>query len=80
MVLPNGNLVVEAKRDVLMNNERQTIWLRGVARPGDLGANNAVLSTQLSNLEVELKGKGVISEGTRQPNLAVRILMRLLTF
>jgi flagellar L-ring protein precursor FlgH len=79
-VLPNGNLVVEAHRDVLMNDERQTVILRGVARPGDLAANNVVLSSQLSNLEVELRGKGVISDGTRRPNWIVRALLRLLTF
>jgi flagellar L-ring protein FlgH len=79
-LLPNGNLVVEAHRDVLMNDERQTIILRGVARPGDLAANNVVLSSQLSNLEVELRGKGVISDGTRRPNWIVRTLLRLVTF
>jgi flagellar L-ring protein precursor FlgH len=79
-VLPNGNMVVEAHRDVLMNNERQTVILRGVARPGDLAANNVVLSSQLSNLEVELRGKGVISDGTRRPNWVVRALLRLVTF
>lgn len=78
--LPNGDLVIEAHREVLMNNEHQTVFLRGVARPGDLSVNNVVLSTQLSSLEVELRGKGVISENTRQPNWIVRALMRLLTF
>lgn len=79
-VLRNGNLVIEAHRNVLMNNERQTVFLRGVARPGDLSGNNVVLSTQLSNLEVELRGKGVISNGTRQPNPIVRALLRILSF
>lgn len=79
-VLPNGNLVVEARRNVLMNNERQTVVLRGVARPGDVASNNVVLSSQLSNLEVELRGKGVISDGTRRPNWVVRALLRLVDF
>ena len=78
--LPNGNLVIEARRNLLMNNERQTITLRGVARPGDISAGNVVLSSQLANLEVELRGKGVISDGTRQPNWIVRTLLRFLTF
>jgi flagellar L-ring protein FlgH len=79
-VLPNGNLVIEAAREVSMNNERQTVVLRGLARPGDIGPDNSVLSTALSDLEVELKGRGVISDSTRQPNFLVRWLLRLLTF
>ncbi len=79
-VLPNGNLVVEAAREVSMNNERQTVVLRGLARPGDIGPDNSVLSTALSDLEVEVKGRGVISDTTRPPNFLVRWLLRLLTF
>jgi flagellar L-ring protein FlgH len=79
-VLPNGNLIVQAHREVLMNNEKQTVMLRGVARQGDIGPDNGVLSTQLSDLEIELKGKGVISEATRKPNIVLRTLLRLLTF
>jgi flagellar L-ring protein precursor FlgH len=79
-VLPNGNLVVEAQREVLLNHEKETAIVRGVVRPGDVGPNNAVLSTFLANLEIELKGKGVISDATRPPSLVMKILTRLLTF
>lgn len=78
-VLPNGNIVVEARREVLMNNEKQTVLLRGIARPGDIGPENAVLSTELGDLEIELRGKGVISEATRRPNLLFRALMWLVS-
>lgn len=79
-VLPNGNLVVEAQRRVFMNNEKETVLLRGVARPGDISSDNVVFSTELSELEVELRGKGVISEATRRPNWIVRALLRLVGF
>lgn len=79
-VLPGGNLVVEAQRDILMNSQRETMIVRGVLRPGDIGSNNTVLSSMLANLEIELKGKGVISDATRRPNLAVRVLMWLVSF
>jgi flagellar L-ring protein FlgH len=79
-VLPSGALVLEAERSVLMNNERQTVLVRGVARVGDIGPDNAVLSNNLSHLEVELKGKGLISDGTRPPNAVVRLLLKLLAF
>jgi flagellar L-ring protein FlgH len=54
--------------------------VRGLARPGDISPGNMVSSTSLSNLEVEVKGKGVVSDGTRGPNPIVRLMLRLLTF
>jgi flagellar L-ring protein precursor FlgH len=79
-VLPNGILVVQAARNIDVGNERQTILLRGLVRPGDISPGNVVTSTALANLEVEIKGKGVVSDGTRPPNLITRLLLRLLTF
>ena len=79
-VLPSGALVIEAQRGTTMNNERQTVLLRGVARPGDIAGDGSVLSTSLSGLEVELKGKGVVSDGTRPPSSVIRWLLRVLNF
>lgn len=79
-VLPNGVLVVEAERQITMNNERQTILLRGMVRPGDVTPNNSVLSNAIGNLELELKGKGVVSDGTRPPNPIMRVLLRIVGF
>jgi len=79
-VLPNGNLVVEAQRAVLLNHQKETAIVRGVVRPGDVGPDNTVLSTSLSNLEIELKGKGVVTEATRPPSLLMKLLTKILTF
>jgi flagellar L-ring protein precursor FlgH len=79
-VLAGGNLVVEAKRIINMNNEKQTIVLRGVVRRGDIGPNNTVASDAVGDLELEIKGKGVISDSTRQPNRVIRTILHLLDF
>ena len=79
-VLPSGNLVVEAERSIVMNNERQNIVVRGVVRPGDVGPDNSVLSNAIANLELEIKGKGVISDGTRPPHPLLRLILRILNF
>lgn len=79
-VLPNGNLVLEAHRDVYMNHERETALVRGVVRPGDVSPANTVPSTALSSLEIELKGKGLISDATRRPNVVTRMLQWVLGF
>lgn len=79
-VLPTGTLVVEAERQITMNNQHETVILRGLVRPGDLDATNTVASNHVGNLEVEVKGKGVISDGTRQPNPVVRWILRIVGF
>lgn len=79
-VLPNGFLVIEAEREVFMNNQHQTVVIHGVVRPGDIGPTNAVLSTSISNLELELKGKGVISDGVAPPNRWVRMILKVVGF
>ena len=79
-VLPNGNLVVEAHRQIFMNNQHEDVIVRGVARPGDIGPNNVVASSSLSDLEIELKGKGIISDSVRPPNPLTRAVLWLFGF
>jgi flagellar L-ring protein precursor FlgH len=79
-VLPNGFLVIEAVRQMYMNNQHQTVIIHGVVRPGDISSANAVPSTSISNLEVELKGKGVISDGVVPPNKLVRLILKVVGF
>lgn len=79
-VLPSGSLVVEARRQVLANQQHENVVLRGVVRPADIAANNSVYSYQLSNLQLEVKGKGVISDSVRQPNIVMRTLLRFIGF
>jgi flagellar L-ring protein precursor FlgH len=79
-VLPNGFLVIEAERQMFMNNQHQTVIIHGVVRPGDIGPTNAVASTSISNLEVELKGRGVVSDGVAPPNKLVRLILKIVGF
>ncbi len=79
-VLPSGTLVVEAEREIMMNQEHETVILRGLVRPGDLDATNTVLSNSVGDLEIEVKSKGVISESTRAPNPIMKWILRILNF
>jgi flagellar L-ring protein FlgH len=79
-VLPGGNLVIEAERIINMNHEKQTIVLRGIVRRGDIGPNNTVASNTIGDLELEIKGKGVISDGVRPPHPVLRAILRILNF
>jgi flagellar L-ring protein precursor FlgH len=79
-VLPNGVLVVQAARDITVGNDRQTVLIRGLVRTGDLGPDNSVASTAVSDLEVEIKGKGAVADASRQPNIVIRTLLKKFNF
>ena len=79
-VLASGTLVVEAERQITMNNQHETVILRGLVRPGDLDADNTVASNNVGDLEVEVKGKGIVSEGTRGPNPVMKWILRIIGF
>jgi flagellar L-ring protein precursor FlgH len=79
-VLPSGNLVVEAQRKIFMNNQHEDVTVRGVVRPNDIGPSNTVSSASLSNLEIEMKGKGIIADSTRPLNPITKALLWLIGF
>ena len=79
-MLPNGILVIEAERQVAFNQQTQMIRLRGLVRPSDVNANNQVLSTAVTDLELEVVGKGIINDYTYRQNPLVRFLERLVVF
>jgi flagellar L-ring protein precursor FlgH len=78
--LPNGVLVVEAVRDFTVGIDRQTIVLRGLVRPGDIASDGSVTSTNVSNLEAEVHGKGAVADAIHQPNVIIRGLLKILGF
>ena len=79
-VLPNGMLVVQATRQLIFSQQTQLIKLRGLVRPEDVSAQNTVLSTAMTDLELEVTGKGIVNDSTYRQNPLVRFLERLLVF
>jgi flagellar L-ring protein precursor FlgH len=77
-VLANGMLVIEAARQVEFSQQTQTIVLRGLVRPEDISQQNQVLSTAISSLELEVRGKGIVNDATYRQNPLVRLLERIL--
>ena len=65
-VLDNGNLVVEGKRNVKVNNEQYTLKITGIARPIDIATDNTIESSKMSNVKFGLQGKGWLTRaGTK---------------
>jgi flagellar L-ring protein precursor FlgH len=79
-VMPNGVMVIEAVRDFTVGNDRQTVVLRGLVRPGDVAIDNSILSTSIGSMELEIKGKGSVADASSRPNIVVRTLLKVLSF
>jgi flagellar L-ring protein precursor FlgH len=79
-VLPNGMLVVQATRQLTFSQQTQLIKLRGLVRPEDVSAQNEVLSTAMTDLELEVTGKGIVNDSTYRQNPVVRFIEKLLVF
>jgi flagellar L-ring protein precursor FlgH len=79
-VLPNGMLVIQVVRQLTFNQQTQLIRLRGLVRPEDVNAQNQVMSTAITDMELEVVGKGIVSDATYRQNPVVRFLERILVF
>ncbi len=72
-VLPSGNLVIEGHREIVVDNEKQIMSIRGLIRPKDINANNVVASQNIANAQISYSGKGMISD-TRNTGLFSKVV------
>lgn len=78
-VLPNGNLVLESRKEVAINRENQILILKGIIRPEDIQPDNTVLSTKVADIKIYLVGDGIIGDKQGQGWL-VRIIDKIWPF
>jgi len=72
-VQPNGNLVIEGRRAIYLDEEKKNIILTGVVRPEDISSNNTVESNAIADAQIIYEGFGPISDSTK-PGLLSSIL------
>ena len=63
---PNGNLVLEAHRKVMWNNEITEASLSGIIRRQDVLPNNTVLSEDVAELMLDVRQMGHIRDSWRR--------------
>jgi flagellar L-ring protein precursor FlgH len=71
--LPNGNLMIEGRRNVKVNNEDQIIVLTGTVRARDVNADNTVSSSLIADARINYSGKGIISD-RQKPGWLMNVL------
>lgn len=65
-VMPNGNLVVEGRRKVVLDGEEKWMTLSGVVRPFDIDAENTVKSELVANATITYESSGPLAQATKK--------------
>jgi flagellar L-ring protein precursor FlgH len=63
-VMPNGNMLVEGRRRIVMDKETKSIRLTGIVRPYDISPLNTVLSENVANAAIAYEGQGPLTAAT----------------
>ncbi|MDY7038955.1 MAG: flagellar basal body L-ring protein FlgH [Thermodesulfobacteriota bacterium] len=72
-ILPNGNLYINGKREIKVNNETQYITISGIIRPEDVSPTNEISSTYVADARIAYSGIGPVSD-KQKPGWLGRII------
>ncbi len=61
-VLPNGNLVVAARQEMLVNSELRQLLVTGVVRPQDIASDNTVQHDRMAEARIAYGGRGQLTD------------------
>jgi flagellar L-ring protein precursor FlgH len=72
-VMPNGNLLIEGRRAIMVNKEQKNIILTGMVRPRDITSLNTVRSTHIADASITFEGFGEVTDQSK-PGLLSKLL------
>ena len=61
-VLSNGNLVVAARQEMLVNSELRQLLVTGVVRPQDIASDNTVTHDRMAEARIAYGGRGQLTD------------------
>ncbi len=61
-VLPNGNLVVAASQEFMVNAELRELRVTGVIRPQDIASDNTVAHDRMAEARIAYGGRGTLTD------------------
>ena len=77
--LPNGYLVIQGSRELMINYELQDLQIQGIIRPEDISADNTIPSEKIAQARITYAGRGLVDE-SQQPQSGQRFLDKWLPF
>lgn len=60
-ILPNGNLIITAHKNMRVNDEDNEMILTGIVRQNDVMADNSVASAKIADMRIDVMGTGPVS-------------------
>jgi flagellar L-ring protein precursor FlgH len=74
-VMPNGNLIVEGRKQLSLTEGAEFIQIRGVVRSRDVQPDNTVSSMRMAQAQISYRGTGNLAEST-QPGWVTQLLYK----
>ncbi|MCX8500953.1 MAG: flagellar basal body L-ring protein FlgH [Alphaproteobacteria bacterium] len=78
-VMPNGNLVLEGKQEMLVNFEARDLQIAGIIRPEDISQQNTVNYDSIAEARISYGGRGQLTD-MQQPRYGNQILDIIMPF
>ena len=74
-VMPNGNLIVEGRKQLSLTEGAEFIQVRGVVRTRDIQPDNTISSVRMAQAQISYRGTGNLAEST-QPGWITQLLFK----
>jgi flagellar L-ring protein precursor FlgH len=78
-VLPNGNLVVSGRQEVLVNFELRELLISGIVRPRDIMTDNSISYDKVAEARISYGGRGRVTE-VQQPGWGQQLINKYSPF
>lgn len=71
-ILPNGNLVLLGRQEVVINSELRELMVTGVIHTSDIDTDNTIEHTKIAEMRVAYGGRGTLSQ-LQQPRWGMQV-------